>query len=254
MSALPRIFVGTLACGEAELEECRAAVAAQEGVSATQVVISNLREREAHHALWDVWDKHKADHDIFVKIDADTVLSRRTALREIADLFDAPEVTGAQIPLHDYFTDRLIAGLNAFSKAVVFRKGRSRLMPDRVDIGHVRLLKGPAVSHLAPIGWHCRAPHARQAFHFGLHRALKKQHDVIARCAEVWLARRDEPRGWALSGAMSARWRMRFCFDYAQRGFERAFIAQAADAERLTKLEAFARNLFRSAAMNPHAQ
>ena len=245
MRSAPKIFVGTLACGESELDECCAAVQAQQGVDATHLVISNLREREAHLALWDSWEKQKSHHDIFVKIDADTVLSRPTALREIADLFSSPDVTGAQILLHDYFTDRLIAGLNAFSRAVTFKKSRSRLMPDRVDADHMRVLKGAAVSHLAPIGWHCRMPHPRQAFHFGLHRALKKQHDVIARSAEVWLAQRDEARSWALTGAMSATWRMRFGFDYAQRGFERAFAARAADPDRLPRVEAFANSCLR---------
>jgi len=70
------------------------------------------------------------------------------------------------------------------------------------------LLKGEAVRHLAPIGWHCRAPHPWQAFHFGLHRALKKQEAMIARCAAVWLVERDEARrghcGRHVSGGAAA--------------------------------------------------
>lgn len=237
----PRIFVGTLACGEAEFAECCAAIRGQAEVSVTHHVIEHLSELEAHNALWRAWDDAKNEHDLFVKIDADTVLARETALSEIAALFADPDVTGAQILLHDYFTDRLIAGLNAFSHAVVFRDGKDRLFADRVDTGHRKHLKGDVVRHLAPIAWHCRAPHPRQAFHFGLHRALKKQDDTIARCAEMWLAKRDDARGWALAGAMSVGWRLRRHFDYGDKRFEKAFAMLADRDTRNRRVEEFAR-------------
>lgn len=235
----PRIFVGTLACGEAEREECLAAVAAQTGVSVTQAVVENLPELEAHNALWDAWEAAKASQDLFVKIDADTVLARPTALAEIAALFSDEAVTGAQILLHDFFTEQLIPGLNAFSRAVIFRRATDRLWTDRVDGGHRLVLKGESVRHLAPIGWHCRMPHPRQAFHFGLHRALKKQEAMIARCAEVWLVEHDEARAWALAGAMSARW-LQHHVDYGDDRFQAAFRALADDAERSHRVERFA--------------
>ena len=101
------------------------------------------------------------------------------------------------------------------------------------------MLKGESVRHLAPIGWHCRTPHPRQAFHFGLHRALKKQRAMIARCAEVWLVERDEARAWALAGAMSAvSWRHHS--DYGDEHFQAVFRALADDAERGDRVERFA--------------
>jgi len=238
----PRVFVGTLACGEAERVECSAAVAAQTGVSVTHAVIEDLPELEAHNALWDAWEAAKAGHDLFVKIDADTVLARPTALEEIAALFTDEAVTGAQILLHDFFTDQLIAGLNAFSRAVTFRRATDRLWTDRVDGGHRMVLKGEPVRHLAPIGWHCRAPHPCQAFHFGLHRALKEQEAMIARCAAVWLVERDDARAWALAGAMSAG-ALRHHVDYGDAGFQAAFSALADEVERGDRVERFARQM-----------
>ena len=238
----PRVFVGTLACGEAEMVESAAAIAAQEGVAVTHVVIADKPELEAHNSLWEAWRMRQSSHDIFVKVDADTVLNRPTALAEIAALFRNPEVTGAQILLHDYFTDSLIAGLNAFSRAVIFREGSDRLFADRVDTNHRIVLKGEATHHLAPIGWHCQDPHPRQAFHFGLHRQLKRQHDVIARVARVWLIARDSARGWAIAGANAAGWRLRRHFDYADPAFERAFERLLADGEtREAEVERFAK-------------
>jgi hypothetical protein len=243
-----RIFVGTLAAGEAELEACRAAVRAQRGVRVTHHVIEGLPELAAHNALWTAWASHKTEHDLFVKIDADTVLARETALAEIAALFTDPEVTGAQILLHDYFTDRLIAGLNSFSKDVVFRVGSDRLFADRVDTGHHKVLRGASVAHLAPIGRHSPAPHPRQAFHFGLHRAFKRQTEVLSQCATVWLQHRDTPRSWALAGALSAGWRMRNHFDYADPRFQQAFDALQDTAIRNAKVERYARQMTRQAA------
>ncbi len=239
----PRIFVGTLECGEAEFEECRAAIQGQLGVIVTHMVISNQPELEAHNQLWSAWATHKHDHDLMVKVDADTVLSRPTALKEISDLFDDPAVTGAQILLHDYFTDQLIAGLNAFSPVVEFKHSKSRLYADHADSNHGVVLKGDVVSHLAPIGWHCVAPHPRQAFHYGLHRELKKQRDVIRRCARAWLKNRDDARSWALIGAMAAGWRLRRHFDYGDKRFETAFQKFEAKGERESIVEDYAKTL-----------
>lgn len=236
----PRIFVGTLASGEAEFEKCCQAIECQQDVEVKHHIISDEPEFEAHNKLWESWAKVKSDYDLFVKVDADTVLCRPTALADIFFLFSDPAVTGAQILLHDYFTDRLIAGLNAFSPVVQFRKSSRRLFADRADSNHDVVLKGEAVKHLAPIGWHCIHPHPRQAFHFGLHRALKKQREVVERCASVWLEKRDEPRSWALTGAMVAGWRLRTSFDYGNARFEASFGHYLDNRKRLEETEAFA--------------
>lgn len=243
MTKEARVFVGTMSSGEAEFDACCEAIASQTGVGVTHHVISGLRELEAHNGLWRAWAEVRLDHDIFVKVDADTILARSTALMEIAELFRDPDVTGAQILLHDFFTDGLIAGLNSFSPQVIFRNGTDRLYADRIDTGHKRVLKGEVVAHLAPIGWHCRQPHPRQAFHFGLHRALKRQDDVIARTAEVWLDRGDEGREWALAGAMTAGWRLRRSFDYNDDQFENRFIQLSEDPDRTDKVDHFARKV-----------
>ena len=239
----PRIFVGTLASGEAELEKCCQAIESQQGVEVRHHIISDELEFEAHNKLWESWAQAKSDYDLFVKIDADTVLCRPTALADISLLFVDPAVTGAQILLHDYFTDRLIAGLNAFSPVAQFHKSSRRLFADRADSNHNVVLKGDVVKHLAPIGWHCIHPHPRQAFHFGLHRALKKQLEVIKRCASVWLEKRDEPRSWALTGAMAAGWRLRTSFDYGSARFEASFDRYLHNKKRLEETEAFALSL-----------
>lgn len=241
----PRIFVGTLACGEAEFADCCRAVGAQQSVKVTHHVITDQPEFDAHNQLWAAWYQARTTHELFVKVDADTVLSRPTALAEIHALFADPAVTGAQILLHDYFTDRLIAGLNAFTPAVKFHHASSRLFADHADSNHNVVVKGEPVAHLAPIGWHCTRPHPRQAFHYGVHRVLKKQREVIKQCAGVWLVERDEPRSWALAGAMTAGWRLKSHFDYGDARFETTFARFAADPKRLADVEDYARSIIR---------
>lgn len=202
----PRIFVGTLACGEAEFEECCKAIQEQAGVVVTHQVIADKSEYEAHNLLWAAWEIARPMHDLFVKIDADTILNRPTALSEIYGLFrDNNRVTGAQVSLWDYFTDSAINGLNAFSPRVKFRKSKSRLFADHADYGHDIVLKHEATAHLAPIGWHAKYPYARQAFHYGFHRLLKGQNDTIAKLITAYQLKGEDGRAWAVAGAGCAK-------------------------------------------------
>lgn len=235
----PRIFVGTLSSGEAEFDECVGAVAAQAGVIVTHHIIKNQPEFEAHNMLWAAWDNQKHVHDLFVKIDADTVLNRDTALAEIFTLFENSEVTGAQIPLWDYFTDDVINGLNCFSPAVQFRPSQKRLFADHADFGHNKVLKGDAVKHLSPIGWHGKNPSPSQAFHFGFHRKMKGQKDVLQKTAAAWRKYGDDARGWALAGAASAKWWMVERSDYQGGLFQKCFAKMQNDITRKEEIEKF---------------
>jgi len=244
--SLPRIFVGTLSCGEAEFEEACQAVQQQQGVLITHHVIADQPEYFAHNMLWQAWLEQRQAHDLFVKVDADTILNRQTALSEIAELFKNPEVTGAQILLQDFFTDGLIAGLNAFSPSVQFRPSRSRLFADHADFGHRTVLKGASVASLAPIGWHCRYPHPYQAFHYGFHRALKKQHDVVVKLARAWRANPIEGRSWALAGAASVQWWSFFGADYQNKTLKNSFSRLQDEDLRCKKVMDFAARILDS--------
>ncbi len=205
-SSVPRVFVGTLACGEAELEEASLAIKGQEGVVVEHEVIRDVPELEAHQALFTQWNERRADFDLFVKVDADTVLSRPTAVREIWALFDAaPDVTGSQVGLLDYFGDCLVAGLNAFSPAVSFGSTDDALFCDRVaELGHRRILKPVDTETLYPIGWHCKYPHPQQSFHCGYRRLLKGQGDMLRAMITAWRSKGGVGRLWGLIGARAA--------------------------------------------------
>jgi len=193
--------------GEGDFTMCREAIANQEGVTVSHTLISNLKEKEAHNALWTSWRSQQADHDLFVKIDADTVLRSNNTLHLIYEQFAAnPRVTGFQAPLHDYMTDGHINGLNAFSPKVVFNDTRDDLYCDReVDTGHdVVLRERDLPSELVPAGFHCHHSTEIQSFHYGVHRMLKGQTVTMDRVFNAWAQHRDRVRLFALVGAHMA--------------------------------------------------
>lgn len=228
MTSTPRIFVGTMYTEEGEFQTCIEQIRAQEGVVVSHVIISNMKEKEAHNALWKAWKDAKDNNDIFVKIDADTVLASTTTLFEIWKQFEKDaRVTGLQAPLLDYMTDSMINGLNAFSNRVIFNDTNDELFCDRkVDVGHDIVLRQQELPEsLVPAGYHCFNPTDRQAFHFGLHRMLKGQTITMDRVFNAWARDRDRSRLFALVGAhMSNRFVDNRKFNYADDEFEKSFV------------------------------
>lgn len=205
---IPQVFVGTMYCGEGNFDECNKQIARQQGVNIQRVIIANLPEKEAHNRLWQSWRgvQHNG-FDMFVKVDADTVLAHDEVIQEFWSLMSSdPRITGIQAPLLDYFTDGYINGLNCFSPKVTFRDTADVLFCDRqVDVDHDLVVKSDNVSQrLRPAGYHCYHPTEAQAFHFGLHRALKGQRQVIDLIKSAWHRHGDRNRALALIGAACA--------------------------------------------------
>ena len=203
----PIVFVGTLYSGEGDFDACLAAIRAQAGVTVTHFTVCNKPEREAHNALWAEWRRAKGTSDMFVKVDADTVLAHDEVLLELWRTMKSDSaVTGIQAPLLDYFTDGYINGLNCFSTHVTFRDTEDGLFCDRnVDVDHVKVVRsGDVVDKLRPAGHHCYLANDAQAFHFGLHRALKRQSGTIELVRQAYMRNHDRKRALALLGARSS--------------------------------------------------
>jgi hypothetical protein len=192
--------------GEAEFEEARQCVLRQQDVEVFHFIIDGLPEYEAHNALWKTWNDCKKNFDIFIKVDADTIIDDPKKFSQIADEFNQnSRLTGMQIPLHDYFTDGPILGLNCFSPSVIFTPASSRLHADHADKGgHDIVYRNEKVAHLAPAGRHCAYPNDYQAFHFGLHRMKKNQRDTMRKVYQAWKASGGRARLLALYGAAAA--------------------------------------------------
>lgn len=201
---MKKVFVGTMSCGEGDFASCCKAIASQKGIDVEHLVIENLPEKQAHNTLWAAWRERQSTHDLFVKVDADTVLKHDSVLIEVMKLMEEnPRVTGVQAPLHDYFTDSFINGLNCFSPKVTFKDSGDDLFCDRqVDVDHDIVLGSTQVPpQLQPAGLHCHESTEIQAFHFGVHRALKGQQHIIERVRHAWTKNKDKLRGLVILGA-----------------------------------------------------
>lgn len=199
----PRIFIGTMYCGEGDYRACCEAIQQQEDVTVHQTVISNLDEKTAHNALWNAWRSERQTFDMFVKVDADTVLAHPKVLLSFWNMMQSnSRITGIQAPLLDYFTDGFINGLNCFSPKVTFLTTTDELYCDRVDVDHDIVIKSKdVIDELKPAGYHCYQASELQSFHYGIHRKLKNQHQIINLVRSAWNRLRDRNRGFALLGA-----------------------------------------------------
>lgn len=203
----PKVFVGTLHSNEGDFSRCLEALQKQDGIEITHHVVSGRNELDAHNTLWSEWNKAKLTHDIFVKVDADIVLTSNTVLHDIARCFIAnPTATGLQAPLHDYMTDSLIHGLNAYTSKVEFTVSVDSLYCDRaMTIGNDQIIRQPYLPNsLIPAGFHCHHASTLQAFRYGLHRVLKGQDDIVQQMIDVWRVKHDRIRGLGVLGAQAA--------------------------------------------------
>nr|WP_281720365.1 hypothetical protein [Nitrosomonas nitrosa] len=169
---MARILVGTLRSIENEFESCCEALRQQSLQTFEHFVISGLPKLEAHDALFHAFMARSHEFDMFLKLDADMVLTRPTMLAELSACFS--EDKGLQlltVGVHDFFSARLVNGLHMFRSDVRWNPRGDVLFTDVNEVDKFRTRLDFDV--LAPAALHCPNPSPFQAFHYGLHRGLK---------------------------------------------------------------------------------
>ena len=168
-----RIFVGTLYAGENELEECADAINRQKGVTFEHVIFKNLGNKEAADTLYRTFMDRSSEFDLLIKVDADTVLGDDHLFSNISQKFREHDwLDLLEIRLHDFFSDHLIWGLNSFRSTVKWKPAQENLfIDDFPPVSKDRRIG--SCPELEPAGIHCKNPSPLQAFHFGVHKALK---------------------------------------------------------------------------------
>lgn len=238
-----RAWVGTLSCGEAERDMCISAIRAQRDVDVTHHLIEGLPEFDAHNALYDAWNAAKSQHDIFIKVDADTVLIDDSIISRMCGVFFSNNLDAMQVYLHDYFTDGFIAGLNAYSTSLEFTATRNKLCPDRnMTSPYKSAMYGDQLLDLAPAGKHCLCPHKMQAFHYGLHRMLKGQRSTLQKVFAAWSSKGGEARAWSLVGAMHSD-QLVDHIDYVDNVLQAHVASLDLDVDMYNKLKAYGMSL-----------
>lgn len=167
-----KIFICTLYSGENEYFDCLASLQAQDYPYWKHKIIKNLPKKEAHEKLYKEFMNNKDQFDLFLKLDADMVLIRNSALRDLVQLFqNYPDLDNAELVVHDWFTNTMIWGIHMFSNRAIWNINRNKLFTDRDPWIPGRKIKfsGPP----APVVYHSPNPNPYQAYHFGIHRGMK---------------------------------------------------------------------------------
>jgi hypothetical protein len=172
MKPNPAILVGTLFSGENEYDRCLNALKEQSFTNWQHTILSHLPNKAAHDRLYRQFMDHAREFDLFVKYDADMVFAGPDSLGQIADLFyQRWPIDHVEFGVRDFFSDRVILGLHAFSRRCRWKQTDEKLFVDADPLAPTP--KQIIWDFPAPIADHSPDPSPFQAFHFGFHRAVK---------------------------------------------------------------------------------
>jgi len=167
-----KVFVGTLYSGENEFDECVAAIQSQTYRNFDHFVFKNLPNKEAHVTLFKSFLDKSDEYAILVKVDADMVLANDMVFENMVDkLQENPQIDLFAIAVHDFFTDKLIWGLNAYRNTVRWDFDKETIFVDIPNLPKEKVIFDDR--SLAPAAFHCKNPSPFQSFHYGVHRGLK---------------------------------------------------------------------------------
>lgn len=172
MKNKPAILILSLYSGENEIEDSIASLEKQTYSLWSQEVFRFLPNAEAHKALYSRIMAAREEFDLFVKLDADVVLNRPTALSEMVQEFEkAPDLDHGIFGLADWASKQTILGLHCFSNRAFWPESEEAFFvdPNPEIPGKRRIFRENPV----PLASHMPNPSLAEAFLFGWHRALK---------------------------------------------------------------------------------
>jgi len=181
-----RILVGIMHSGELEFEQCVAAVKEQAHQQVEVFTIENVPHAEAHRILYETFMAKADRFDIFIKVDADMVITDRELFRKIAGEFAAN--TGMDmlaIAVHDFFPNRLVFGMYCYRSCVRWPAAPDRVFVDKQPVPAERSVCDE--SRLAPAALHCHNASPIQCFRYGVVRGVK----FLAAARDGWLFSRS---------------------------------------------------------------
>ena len=158
--------------GENEFQECIQELNTQTGISVTYFVISDKPNKEAHDELYKTFMLRASETDIFVKLDADMILSHHRVLEQMSNYLKSNKsIIRLTVAVHDIISDQLVCGMHAWQNTMTWNSRDSNLYTDRSPLPHGKY----AIDYklIAPAARHCPNPSPFQAFHYGMHRGIK---------------------------------------------------------------------------------
>lgn len=168
-----QVLVGTLYSGEKELDRCVDALTQQHYCHRSHFIIEHMPERAAHDELYRRFMHNAGEYDLFLKLDADMILTDPGKLGAAVKLFeDSPELDHAVFTVQDWMTDSAIIGIHMYRNRVRWARRGDDLfadLPPQLQGKRRYVTHGPP----SPLADHSPDPSPIQAFHYGLHRGIK---------------------------------------------------------------------------------
>lgn len=195
----PMLYIGTLFSGENEFADCKKAIQNQTYRNFKHFVFSFLPNKEAHQVLYQDFLAH-AEYEILIKIDADTVLYNDQIFEKIIEDFKSNRnIQHINYRLADFYTRTIIRGLNVNRNGFQLIKKKDMVFVDRI----IKYEMGVKLDSNEIVGFHSPAPSDYQAFHFGFHRQLKNQNQIISDIVKSYLLTFNKKRVMAICGAVA---------------------------------------------------
>jgi hypothetical protein len=127
-----KILIGIMYSIENELGECITAINRQTYRNFSLFLVKRLPNKQAHDRLYGTFTEQNAHYDLFLKIDADMVLTRTTFLAEVVAYFrQHSDVDNLQVAVFDCICDRLIYGLHVYNRRFRWSATDEPLFVDR---------------------------------------------------------------------------------------------------------------------------
>jgi len=235
-----KVFVGTMYCGENEFDCSQQFVDEQKNVIISKYIIKNKPEHEAAKELYSTWNIVKCEYDFFVQVDADTILAHDYVFDNATQLLyshlsplrdNTKTFTSLQAPLYDYLTNDYVMGLNVYSTQVEWDVNVDKLYTDRCTKNNKTMRTDnfkEFPKSLVPAGSHATRLSNVQAYHYGIHRGLKRQFDkrdkILRALQNLPVFISSMPRVFALQGFEDCeKFRGTNEFNYNDDKFLRAF-------------------------------
>ena len=158
--------------GENEFQECIQKLKKQIEVSITYFVVSGKPNKEAHDELYNTFMLRASEAEIFLKLDADMILSHHHILEQMSNYLKSNKpIMRLTVAVHDIISDQLVCGMHAWQNTMTWNSRDSNLYTDRSPLPHGKY----AIDYklIAPAARHCPNPSPFQAFHYGMHRGIK---------------------------------------------------------------------------------
>jgi hypothetical protein len=183
---LKQILVGVLVSNENERFECMNSLRSQTGVEYDVEIIEGLNNKEAHDALYRLFNERRASYSYMLKHDADMIFLSRNSLSQIYNMVrHNKDLEMVMMDVKDWLSDLLIPGQVIYKNTVHWDGNDDDLIVDYhgsvTDKNRSLRLR----SHPIPFVIHSPNPTELQAFMYGVHRGAK----VVQRGRRVNFAR-----------------------------------------------------------------